>query len=51
MEGIISAPMIDVLSIIAEVELFKEWIPITPVSDIIKELTFSRKSIYLRNDL
>ena len=51
MEGLVKAPMINVATILAEVELFKEWIPITPISEMIKELSPLRKSLYLRNEL
>lgn len=51
MEGMINAPMINVATILGEVELYKEWLPITPVSDIIKELTPMRKLIYIKNAL
>ena len=39
MEGLVNAPMINIVSIIGEVESFKDWMPITPVSDIIHEVT------------
>lgn len=50
-EGIINAPMINVLAVVGEVEHFKEWMPITPVSDILIELTPMRKLLYIRNSL
>ena len=49
-EGLIKAPMINVLAIAGEAECFKEWMPITPVSDIVKEVTPLRKLLYLRNE-
>lgn len=50
-EGMINAPMLDVLTIVGEVDMFKEWMPITPVSDILRELTPFRKLLYVRNSL
>lgn len=50
-EGIINAPMINVVNIMGEVEHFKDWMPITPVSNILKEVTHLRKCLYIRNAL
>lgn len=38
-EGIVEAPMMNVITIIGEVSHYKEWMPITPVSEVLKELT------------
>jgi hypothetical protein len=43
--------MLDVVTIMGEVEMFKEWMPITPVSTVLKELTPFRKLLYMRNTL
>ena len=50
-EGIIDAPMLDIVTIMAEVESYKDWLPITPVSIVLKEVTPFRKLIYLQNAL
>ena len=50
-EGVINAPLINVLTIIGSVEQFKEWMPITPISTVLKEVTPFRKLLYLRNAL
>jgi len=50
-ETTINAPVLNAVAICAEVAHYKEWLPITPVSDVIKELTPLRKLIYLRNAL
>lgn len=51
MEGVVNAPMINVATILGEVEEYKEWMPITPVSDVHKEITPMRKLLYIRNAL
>lgn len=51
MEGVINAPMINIATILGEVELYKCWLPITPVSDVLKDLTPMRKLVYIKNDL
>ena len=51
MEGIVNAPMINVATILGEVQEYKEWMPITPVSDVLKEITNMRKLLYIRNAL
>lgn len=51
MEGLVNAPMINVATILGEVAEYKEWMPITPISDIQKELTPMRKLLYIRNAL
>jgi hypothetical protein len=51
MEGIVNAPMINIATILGEVELYKDWMPITPISDVLKALTPMRKIIYIRNAL
>ena len=51
MEIEINAPVIETTSIFAEVELFKDWAPITPESLKLKEVTPMRKLVYLRNNL
>ena len=51
MEGIVNAPMINIAAILGEVGEYKDWMPITPVSDVLKELTPMRKLIYIRNAL
>ena len=50
-EGVINAPLINVITIMGEVELFKNWMPITPVSEVLKEVTPFRKLLYVRNSL
>lgn len=50
-EGMINAPMINAVAIVAEVEFYKNWLPITPVSEILKEISHFRKLVYLRNTL
>jgi len=37
-----------VISIFAEVQLFKDWVPLTKVSDLIGEVSYLRKSLYFR---
>lgn len=51
MEGIVNSPMINVATILGEVEEYKEWMPITPVSKVQKEVTHMRKLLYIRNSL
>eukprot|EP00349_Pseudokeronopsis_sp_Brazil_P001029 CAMPEP_0202963002 /NCGR_PEP_ID=MMETSP1396-20130829/7011_1 /ASSEMBLY_ACC=CAM_ASM_000872 /TAXON_ID= /ORGANISM="Pseudokeronopsis sp., Strain Brazil" /LENGTH=221 /DNA_ID=CAMNT_0049683889 /DNA_START=94 /DNA_END=759 /DNA_ORIENTATION=+ len=48
-EGIINAPLVNVLAIVADPEGYKDWMPITPVSTILKEVTPFRKLLYMRN--
>ena len=50
-EGLVNAPMINVVAFMAEVEMYKEWLPITPISTVLKEVTPFRKVVYLRNAL
>ena len=47
MEGIINAPMINIVTIIGEVDLYTHWMPITPVSKVISEVTPFRRLAYL----
>mmetsp|Transcript_11310 Transcript_11310/g.11345 ORF Transcript_11310/g.11345 Transcript_11310/m.11345 type:complete len:135 (-) Transcript_11310:336-740(-) len=48
-EGMINAPVMNVIAIVGTVDLYKDWMPITPVSDILKEVTHFRKLLYLKN--
>jgi hypothetical protein len=50
-EGIVNAPMMNVVTIIGEVEQYKQWMPITPISDVLHSLTPVRKLVYLKNTL
>jgi len=50
-EGTIKAPAINLIAVMAEIDLFKEWVPDTEISEIIKEVTPLRKSIYMVNTL
>jgi hypothetical protein len=43
--------MMNIVTIMAEVGSFKDWLPITPVSEVIKEVTPLRKLLYLQNQL
>mmetsp|Transcript_19942 Transcript_19942/g.18949 ORF Transcript_19942/g.18949 Transcript_19942/m.18949 type:complete len:133 (+) Transcript_19942:181-579(+) len=49
LEGIINAPAINVLAIVGAVDCYKDWMPLTPVSEVLKEVTPFRKLLYLRN--
>ena len=51
LETEVDAPLLNILSVIAEVDMFKEWAPITPVSDVLKSLTDFKKLVYLKNEL
>jgi hypothetical protein len=51
LEGLIKAPIINVVSIFAEVQLLKEWVPLTKVSDLIGEVSHLRKAIYFKYGL
>lgn len=50
-EGIINAPIMDVLTIMGEVDMYKNWMPITPISIVLKEITPFRKLLYIKNSL
>lgn len=51
LEGIINAPLINLFSVLCEVELFKEWIPITKESKVMYDLSHLRKMAYFKNNL
>lgn len=48
LEGLINAPLINLFSILAEVQLFKDWIPLNKQSDIIGEVSHLKKAAYFR---
>lgn len=50
-EGVIDAPMMNIIAIMAEVEQYKNWLPITPISTVLKEVSPFRKLVYLQNSL
>jgi hypothetical protein len=51
LETAIDASVYQTAAIFAEVELFKDWAPITPESKKLTEVTPFRKLVYLRNNL
>ena len=51
MEGVVNSSILNVGLICGEVDYFKDWLPITPVSEILKSLTPFRKIMYIRNSL
>lgn len=51
LEGIINASVLNVGLIMGDVEGYKDWLPITPISDILKSVTHFRKLMYIRNAL
>ena len=46
-EGLIEAPLVYVLALYAEIDLFKAWFPDIEECQTIKELTFNRGLYYL----
>jgi hypothetical protein len=48
LEDVIEAPMINLFAILGEVQLFKNWIPMTKQTDIIGEVSHLRKMAYFR---
>ena len=51
LEAEFEAPLINLFAVLAEVQLFKSWIPITKKSDLIGEVSHLRKLAYFRNNL
>ena len=51
LEQVIEAPLINLFAILGEVQLFKNWVPMTKQSDIISEISHLRKLAYFKNNL
>lgn len=51
MEGVIKAPLMNMFAVLAEVQLFKDWIPMTKKSELLGEVSHLRKLAYIRNNL
>ena len=51
LEGIINAPLLNLFTVLGEVELFKDWIPITKESRMMFEISHLRKMAYIKNNL
>jgi len=47
MEGKVNAPIMNLIAVLGEVDLFTEWIPETELSANIKEVSPMRRSVYL----
>lgn len=50
-EKVFEAPVINLVAVLSEVALFKEWVPITKQSEILTEVSHLRKLGYFRNNL
>ena len=51
MEQVIDAPILHLISVLGEVELFKSWVPLTERSDLLAEVSHLRKLGYFRANL
>ena len=51
LEGVVEAPMIHLFSVMGEVELFKNWVPLTKKSNLLGEVSHLRKICYILNNL
>ena len=50
LEGIIEAPLLSQIALIAEVDLFKKWAPLTKKSNQLEEISHMRKMCYILLD-
>ena len=48
MEAIYDAPLINLVSILGEIQFFKEWVPMCRQSDLLGEVSYLRKLGYFR---
>lgn len=51
MEGVINAPLINLFSVLAEVELFKDFVPTIQQSNLLASVSHLRKLVYFKNGL
>lgn len=50
-EGIINAPLINIMALLAEVDLFNEWVPLCKESKLVGEFSHLRKLAYFKHNL
>lgn len=48
LEGIVNAPMINLMALLCEVDLFKEWVPLMKKANLVGEYSHLRKLAYFK---
>ena len=51
LEGVVNAPIMNLLAVISEIELFKEWLPVIKQSQMLHSVSHFRKLAYFRYKL